>query len=102
MKYKDQIQFDHNNLIWFGQPDNEDYRAKLVKNFVCSQTFENYIIPQICGKLDLNATTETKGIQIVGNYDAGKSHLILLMHQSFTRMQTISLWCKVKRPERMA
>lgn len=79
MKYKDLIQFDPiDEIIKFGQLDNEDYRAKLVKNFVCSQTFENYIIPQICGKLDLNATTETKGIQIVGNYGTGKSHLMSL------------------------
>ena len=79
MKYKDLIQFDPiDEIIKFGQLDNEDYRGKLVKNFVCSQTFENHIIPQICGKLDLNATTETKGIQIVGNYGTGKSHLMSL------------------------
>lgn len=79
MKYHDLIQFDPiDEIIKFGQLDSEDYRAKLVKNFVCSQTFENYIIPQICGKLDLNATTETKGIQIVGNYGTGKSHLMSL------------------------
>lgn len=52
MKYSDLIQFDPiDEIIKFGQLDNEDYREKLVKNFVCSQTFENYIIPQICGKL---------------------------------------------------
>ncbi len=79
MKYSDLIQFDPiDEIIKFGQLDSEDYRAKLVKNFVCSQTFENYIIPQICSKLDLNATTETKGIQIVGNYGTGKSHLMSL------------------------
>lgn len=79
MKYSDLIQFDPiDEIIKFGQLDNEDYREKLVKNFVCSQTFENYIIPQICGKLDLNSTTETKGIQIVGNYGTGKSHLMSL------------------------
>ena len=69
MKYKDLIQFDPiDEIIKFGQLDNEDYRAKLVKNFVCSNLYETHIIPQICAKLDLNATTETKGIQIVGNY----------------------------------
>ena len=79
MKYSDLIQFDPiDEIIKFGQLDNEDYREKLIKNFVCSQTFENYIIPQICGKLDLNSTTETKGIQIVGNYGTGKSHLMSL------------------------
>lgn len=58
MKYNDLIQFNPiDEIIKFGQLDNEDYRAKLVKNFVCSQTFENYIIPQICAKLDLNASS---------------------------------------------
>lgn len=79
MKYKDLIQFDPiDEIIKFGQLDNEDYRAKLVKNFVCSNTFETYIIPQICAKLDLHASSETKGIQIVGNYGTGKSHLMSL------------------------
>lgn len=79
MKYKDLIQFDPiDEIIKFGQLDNEDYRAKLVKNFVCSHLYETHIIPQICAKLDLNATTETKGIQIVGNYGTGKSHLMSL------------------------
>ena len=79
MKYKDLIQFDPiDEIIKFGQLDNDDYRAKLVKNFVCSNLYETHIIPQICAKLDLNATTETKGIQIVGNYGTGKSHLMSL------------------------
>ncbi len=79
MKYKELIQFDPiDEIIKFGQLDNEDYRAKLVKNFVCSNLYETHIIPQICAKLDLNATTETKGIQIVGNYGTGKSHLMSL------------------------
>lgn len=79
MKYKELIQFDPiDEIIKFGQLDNEDYRAKLIKNFVCSKTFEDHIIPQICVKLDLKATTETKGIQIVGNYGTGKSHLMSL------------------------
>ena len=79
MKYRDLIQFDPiDEIIKFGKLDNNDYRAKVVKNFVFSNTFENYIIPKICATLDLNATTETKGIQIVGNYGTGKSHLMSL------------------------
>lgn len=79
MKYKDLIQFDPiDEIIKFSKLDNDDYRTKLVKNFVCSNTYETFIIPQICAKLDLNATTETKGIQIVGNCGTGKSHLMSL------------------------
>lgn len=97
MKYSDLIQFDPiDEIIKFGQLDNEDYREKLVKNFVCSQTFENYIIPQICGKLDLNSTTETKGIQIVGNYGTGKSHLMSLF-SIIAENQTILTWFKAKK-----
>lgn len=79
MKYKDLIQFDPiDEIIQFGKLDNDDYRVKLVKTFVNSKLYETHIIPQICAKLDLNATTETKGIQIVGNYGTGKSHLMSL------------------------
>src|SRR5574344_1778956 len=79
MQYRDLIQFDPiDEIIKFGKLDNDDYRAKLVKNFVCSSTYEDFIIPQICGKLDLNSSVETKGIQIVGNYGTGKSHLMYL------------------------
>lgn len=79
MKYKDLIQFDPiDEIIKFTQLENEDYRAKLVKNFVCSELYEKHIIPQISAKLDLNTTIETKGIQIVGNYGTGKSHLMSL------------------------
>lgn len=79
MKYKELIQFDPiDEIIKFDKLESDDYRAKLVKNFVCSTAFEDRIIPQICSKLDLSASTETKGIQIVGNYGTGKSHLMSL------------------------
>lgn len=79
MKYKELIQFDPiDEIIKFDKLESDDYRAKLVKNFVCSTAFEDRIIPQICSKLDLGSSTETKGIQIVGNYGTGKSHLMSL------------------------
>lgn len=79
MKYSELIQFDPiDEIIKFDKLESDDYRAKLVKNFVCSSAFEERIIPQICSKLDLGAATETKGIQIVGNYGTGKSHLMSL------------------------
>lgn len=60
MKYNELIHFDPiDEIIKFGQLENEDYRAKLVKTFVCSQTFEDYIIPQICSQLDLNLNSAT-------------------------------------------
>ena len=43
MKYKDLIQFDPiDEIIKFSKLDNEDYRSKIVGNFVCSRTYEEY------------------------------------------------------------
>ena len=79
MKYGELIQFDPiDEIIKFDKLESDDYKAKLVKNFVCSKAFEERIIPQICSKLDLAAKMETQGIQIVGNYGTGKSHLMSL------------------------
>ena len=79
MKYRELIQFNPiDEIIKFEKLDNEDYRTKVVKNFVCSETFESYTIPTICKHLDFSRPLETKGIQIVGNYGTGKSHLMSL------------------------
>ena len=79
MKYKDLIQFESvDEIIKFDKLDSEDYRERLVKTFVFSESFENYTIPRICYELDLDATHETKSLQIVGDYGTGKSHLMSL------------------------
>ena len=79
MKYRELIQFNPiDEIIKFEKLDNEDYRTNVVKNFVCSETFESYTIPTICKHLDFSRPVETKGIQIVGNYGTGKSHLMSL------------------------
>ena len=70
MRYRDLIQFDPiDEIIMFGKLYNDDYRAKVVKNFVFSSTFENYIIPKICATLDLNATILRQRYS-----DVGKMH----------------------------
>ena len=79
MKYKDLIQFESvDEIIKFDKLNDGDYRDRLVKTFVCSNAFENFIIPRICRELDLDSTQETRGIQVVGNYGTGKSHLMSL------------------------
>lgn len=79
MKYKDLIQFESvDEIIKFDKLDSDNYRERLVKTFVCSQAYENFIIPRICRELDLESTQETHGIQVVGNYGTGKSHLMSL------------------------
>lgn len=53
MKYRDLIQFDPiDEIIKFSKLGSDDYRAKIVKDFVCSKAYEERIIPQICAKLD--------------------------------------------------
>ena len=79
MKYKDLIQFESvDEIIKFDKLNDDNYRDRLVKTFVCSNAFENFIIPRICRELDLDSTQETRGLQIVGNYGTGKSHLMSL------------------------
>ena len=79
MKYKDLIQFESvDEIIKFDKLSDGDYRERLIRTFVCSNAFENFIIPRICRELDLDSTQETHGIQVVGNYGTGKSHLMSL------------------------
>jgi len=102
MKYKDLIQFDPiDEIIKFSKLDNEDYRSKIVGNFVCSRTYEEYIIPQICATLDLSSTKETKGIQIVGNYGTGKSHLMSLFTIIAEDASNLSLLKSERAKERL-
>lgn len=80
MKYRELIQFDPiTEVVQFGRLDEEDYRQSLVRNFVFSDAYENAIIPALCRNLDYTASYETFGMQIVGNYGTGKSHLMSLV-----------------------
>ena len=79
MRYSELIQFESvDEIIKFDKLNDNNYRERLVKTFVCSQAYENFIIPRICSELNLDATHETHGIQVVGNYGTGKSHLMSL------------------------
>lgn len=91
MKYRDIIQFEPiNEVVKFSRLDEEDYRKSLVRNFVFSKDYEKTIIPRICENLDYTQVYrpfqkdrskgfETFGLQIVGNYGTGKSHLMSLV-----------------------
>lgn len=79
MKYSELIQFEPiNEVVKFERLSSDDYRKSLVRNFVFSQTYEKTIIPQLCKNLDYTASYDTYGLQIVGNYGTGKSHLMSL------------------------
>lgn len=82
MKYKELIKFEPiNDVIKFNKLDSSDYRKSLIETFVFSKSYEESYIPIICKNLDFvnnPPTQETKGIQIVGSYGTGKSHLMSL------------------------
>lgn len=80
MKYKDLIQFDPvDDIIKFSKLGNVNYKEKIVKTFVCSDSYINYVLPTAVNNLSLESTEETKGLQVVGNYGTGKSHLMSLI-----------------------
>lgn len=85
MKYRDLIQFEPiNEVVQFdlikngNEEEKANYKRSLVSNFVFSETYEKVIIPEICRNLDYTVGYETFGLQIVGNYGTGKSHLMSL------------------------
>lgn len=79
MKYSELIKFEPiNEVVKFERLASDDYRRGLVRNFVFSQAYEKTIIPELCRNLDYTASHDTFGLQIVGNYGTGKSHLMSL------------------------
>lgn len=92
MKYGDLIQFDPiNEVVAFGRLSDSDYQSSLVRSFVFSPDYERTIIPEICRQLDLTATYDTFGLQIVGNYGTGKSHLMSLFSLVAERADLLEL-----------
>lgn len=79
MKYREIIQFESlNEVVKFNRLNDEDYRKNTVSSYVFSDTYQKTIIPEICKNLDYTAGYETFGLQIVGSYGTGKSHLMSL------------------------
>lgn len=80
MKYSELINFDPiNEIIKFSRTKDADYRENLVKTFVFSKAYRENLIPVVCKNLDYSRTDEQFGLQIVGNYGTGKSHLMSLV-----------------------
>lgn len=79
MKYSELLQFEPiSEVVKFDRLQDNDYRRQLVKTFVFSKDYADNIIPFICDNLNFSNTDETFGLQIVGNYGTGKSHLMSL------------------------
>lgn len=80
MKYKELLNFEPiTEVVKFSRTNESDYQKSLIKTFVFSNTFKNHLIPLIIRNLDFNYSGESFGLQIVGNYGTGKSHLMSLL-----------------------
>lgn len=80
MKYKDLIHFEPIiEIIKFSRTSEVEYQNTLVKTFVFSDAFKNHLIPLMVRNLDFNYSDESFGLQVVGNYGTGKSHLMSLV-----------------------
>jgi len=80
MKYSELINFEPiTEVIKFSKTHKSEYQKNLVKTFVFSDTFKTVLIPLMVRNLDFNNSGETFGLQVVGNYGTGKSHLMSLV-----------------------
>jgi hypothetical protein len=80
MKYKELLNFEPiTEVVKFSRTSESDYQKSLIKTFVFSDTFKNHLIPLIIRNLDFNYSGESFGLQVVGNYGTGKSHLMSLI-----------------------
>lgn len=80
MKYKDLIHFEPITTVIKLVNANETEVAKnLVRTFVFSGKIKEDLHQVILRNLDPTPSAETRGIQIVGSYGTGKSHLMSLV-----------------------
>jgi hypothetical protein len=80
MKYRDLIQFSPiTSVIKLVQSSDMDQAASLVKQYVFSQKIKENIREVVVRNLAVVPSGETFGIQIVGSYGTGKSHLMAVI-----------------------
>jgi hypothetical protein len=77
MKYKELIHFEPiTSVIQLVNAGDVTVAKNLVKTFVFSKTIKDVVKEVIIKNLSPNPPAETKGVQIVGSYGTGKSHLM--------------------------
>ncbi|ALM22001.1 hypothetical protein AAT17_12550 [Nonlabens sp. MIC269] len=92
MKYNELINFEPiTEVVKFSETHKSDYQNNLVKTFVFSETFKDYLIPLMVRNLDFTYSGESFGLQVVGNYGTGKSHLMSLVSLIAEHEQLIDL-----------
>ncbi|MDX1908005.1 MAG: DUF6079 family protein [Bacteroidia bacterium] len=80
MQYKELIQFEPiTTVVKLVNADEKSVAEALVKTFVFSRKMQEDLHAVIIRNLDTAPTYETKGIQVVGSYGTGKSHLMSLV-----------------------
>jgi len=80
MKYKELIHFEPiTSVVKLVGSEKKSVAENLVKTFVFSQKIEEDLIEIIIRNLAPTSNKEKKGIQIVGSYGTGKSHLMALV-----------------------
>ena len=80
MKYKELIHFEPiTTIVKLVNSGDTKIASNLVKTFVFSEKMKEDIDEVIIKNLIPNPPYETKGIQIVGSYGTGKSHLMALV-----------------------
>ena len=79
MKYKDILNFEPiTEIIQFDKLDKRQYQLDVLHNFVYPDYFLGTIFPQIVTNLKFEGK-DKYGLQVVGNYGTGKSHLMSLI-----------------------
>jgi len=80
MQYKELIQFEPiTTVVQLVNAGEKAVAEHLVKTFVFSKKMQEDLKEVIVKNLSTTPSSETKGIQIVGNYGTGKSHLMALV-----------------------
>jgi hypothetical protein len=92
MKYKDLIHFEPiTSVVKLVGSEKKSIAEDLVKTFVFSQRIKDDIQEIIINNLNPSSNREKKGIQIVGSYGTGKSHLMSLVSAIAENQEYVSL-----------
>jgi len=80
MKYKELIHFDPiESVVKLVETEKPSAAEQIVKTYVFSGKISEDLQVVILNNLDPEPRQETKGIQVVGSYGTGKSHLMALV-----------------------
>jgi len=80
MKYRDLISFEPiTSVVKLVESGSDRAAETIAKTFVFSRKIKEDLCEAVLKNLDPNPSTETRGVQIVGSYGTGKSHLMALV-----------------------